>query len=122
MFKVSSKRYERVNMVHFQVIDVDGSRHEIEARPGQSLMEAVLRTSVSGVEAKCRGNCCCVTCHVYIDPAWSKELNKPSVMEESMLDFAEAVDARSRLACQVIIRDECEGMIVSVPLQRTLGA
>jgi 2Fe-2S ferredoxin len=43
-------------------------------------------------------------------------------MEESMLDFAEGVDARSRLACQVRVTEACEGMIVTVPpTQHTPG-
>jgi 2Fe-2S ferredoxin len=108
-------------MVLIQVIDVDGSRHEIKARPGQSLMEAALRTTVTGIEAKCRGNCCCVTCHVYIDPKWSNAITPASAMEESMLDFAESVDARSRLACQVVIAEACDGMVVTVPSQRVMG-
>jgi 2Fe-2S ferredoxin len=110
------------HLLSITVIDTDGSRHAITARPGQSLMEAVLRTSVKGIEAKCRGNCCCVTCHVYIDPLWAAAFAAPSPMEESMLDFAEDVDARSRLACQVILTEDCHGMIVTVPLQRTIGA
>lgn len=39
-----------------------------------------------------------------------------------MLDFAEDVDARSRLACQVRVNEACEGMVVDVPqAQRILG-
>ena len=85
-------------------------------------MEAALRASVPGIDAKCRGNCACVTCHVYIDPVWQATVGGPSVMEESMLDFAEGVDVRSRLSCQVLVTERCDGMIVRVPAnQRLLG-
>lgn len=43
-------------------------------------------------------------------------------MEESMLDFAEAADARSRLSCQVRVNRSCDGLVVKVPAeQRVLG-
>jgi ferredoxin len=39
-----------------------------------------------------------------------------------MLDFAEGVDAGSRLACQVRVTEACDGMIVAVPAtQHTPG-
>ena len=100
----------------------DGTRQRVEVRVGVSLMEAALRASVPGIEAKCRGNCACVTCHVYIDPAWRTAFGGPGAMEESMLDFAEATDPRSRLSCQVRVNILCDGMIVEVPAeQRVLG-
>jgi len=100
----------------------DGARQEVVARVGRSVMEAALQANVPGIEAKCRGNCCCVTCHVYIDPVWSAVLGPPGAMEESMLDFAEGADARSRLACQVRITALCDGLVVATPPeQRVLG-
>lgn len=100
----------------------DGSRQHVPARAGVSLMEAALRADVRGIEAKCRGNCACVTCHVYIDPRWRAVLGQPGAMEESMLDFADAVDGRSRLSCQVRIDSSCDGLVVEVPAeQRVLG-
>lgn len=39
-----------------------------------------------------------------------------------MLDFAEAADGRSRLACQVRVNRGCDGLVVEVPAeQRVLG-
>jgi 2Fe-2S ferredoxin len=100
----------------------DGRRTAVQAREGMSLMEVALRNLIDGVEAKCRGNCACVTCHVHVDPRWRSAIGAPSAMEESMLDFAEGVDEGSRLACQVRLTNACEGMVVSVPgQQRTLG-
>ena len=87
-----------------------------------SLVEAALRFSVAGIDAKCRGNCACVTCHVYIDVAWASVVGAPGPMEESMLDFAEGADARSRLACQIRVTEACDGMVVETPaVQHTLG-
>jgi ferredoxin, 2Fe-2S len=103
-------------------VQADGTEVVIGARAGMSLMEAALRANVQGIDAKCRGNCACVTCHVYIDPRWRSVLGPPGPMEESMLDFAEDVDGRSRLSCQVRIDDLCDGLTVQVPAeQRILG-
>ncbi len=83
-------------------------------------MEAALRADIPGVDAKCRGCCACVTCLVYVDP--SVPLPPPGPMEASMLDFADAANPRSRLACQVRVDAACDGMVVEVPAsQRTLG-
>jgi ferredoxin, 2Fe-2S len=103
-------------------LQADGGRQRVSIRPGMSLVEAALRHDVPGIDAKCRGNCACVTCHVHISGIWREVLGPPGPMEESMLDFAEGVDDRSRLACQVRVTDACEGMIVMVPLrQHILG-
>ena len=99
-----------------------GGRTSVHAREGMSLVEVALLNEIEGIEAKCRGNCACVTCHVHIHPRWATVIGRPLAMEESMLDFAEDVDAGSRLACQVRLTNACDGMEVAVPeQQRTLG-
>jgi 2Fe-2S ferredoxin len=103
-------------------VQADGRRDALEVRAGVSLMEAALRAGLPGIDAKCRGNCACVTCHVHIDPVWRSVVPPPGPMEASMLDFADDVDADSRLACQVRITEACDGMIVRVPAsQHVLG-
>jgi 2Fe-2S ferredoxin len=103
-------------------VQPDGSSLSVRVAPGVSLMEAAVRAGVPGIDAKCRGSCACVTCHIHLDPAWRSLLPPQSAMEESMLDFTDGVDAGSRLACQVRVTDACDGMIVRVPaIQRTLG-
>ena len=103
-------------------VQADGALRRLQVRVGMSLMEAALRAGVPGIEAKCRGNCACVTCHVHIDPSWHHALGAPGAMEESMLDFAEGVGPRSRLSCQVRVNDLCDGLVVEVPAeQRVLG-
>lgn len=103
-------------------VQADGVSRQVVAWVGMSLMEAALRASIPGIDAKCRGHCACVTCHVYVDPAWHAVLGSPTAIEEDMLDFAFGVDERSRLSCQVRINDLCDGLKVEVPReQRILG-
>ena len=59
-------------------VQPDGTCRQVQARAGVSLMEAAVRANVEGIEAKCRGNCACVTCHVYIDPRWSAVMSAPT--------------------------------------------
>ncbi len=60
-------------MINISVKDLDGQVHEIEAREGDSLMEA-LREHEWGVAAICGGLCSCGTCHVYVDEEWVEQI------------------------------------------------
>ena len=42
-------------------------------------------------------------------------VGEPSPMEEDMLDFGYDVRPSSRLSCQIKVRDELDGLVVSVP-------
>lgn len=109
-------------MPFIRYVQADGTGQCVQVQVGMSVMEAALRAGVPGIDAKCRGNCACVTCHVFIDPVWRSAVGHPGAMEESMLDFAEGVDARSRLSCQVRVTAACDGMIVHLPeTQRVPG-
>lgn len=96
-------------------VESDGTRREVEAQPGATLMETAIRNGVRGIVAECGGACTCATCHVYVDPEWISVTGGPSPMEEDMLDFAFAVEDNSRLSCQIRIRDELDGLVVHVP-------
>ena len=51
----------------------------------------------------------------YIEHDWREATGKPSAMEESMLDFAEEVEANSRLSCQIRVSDALDGLVVRLP-------
>ena len=82
-------------------IAADGSRYEVDAENGSTVMENAIRNGVPGIEAECGGACSCATCHVYVDEAWREKVGPPSEMEEDMLDFAFDVRPTSRLSCQI---------------------
>jgi ferredoxin, 2Fe-2S len=102
-------------MAKITFIQPDGTRQEVVAEPGMTVMEAARKELVPGIEAECGGACSCATCHVYVDEAWREKVGPPSQMEEDMLDFAFDVRASSRLSCQIKVREELDGLIVSVP-------
>ena len=99
-------------------VNQDGTRHEVDAANGTTAMENAVRNDVPGIEAECGGACACATCHVYVDEAFAALVGEPEAMEEDMLDFAFDMRENSRLSCQIKIRGELEGLILTVPEQQ----
>ncbi|MBC7283041.1 2Fe-2S iron-sulfur cluster-binding protein [Hoeflea sp.] len=102
-------------MTKITLVAFDGTRFDVDAENGSTVMENAIRNSVPGIEAECGGACACATCHVYVDEAWSEKVGSPEPMEEDMLDFAYDVRPTSRLSCQIKVRSELDGLIVHVP-------
>jgi len=96
-------------------IDHEGKERPVEVSNGETVMEAALKNSVPGIDADCGGACACATCHVYVDAAFMDKVGKPEEMEQSMLDFAENVQENSRLSCQIVAREELDGLKVTTP-------
>ena len=78
-------------------------------------MEAAVKHMIPGIDADCGGACACATCHVYVAQEWLEKIAPKDDMEESMLDFAEAVQDNSRLSCQIIMKDNLDGITVTTP-------
>ena len=102
-------------MAKITYIEHTGKEHIIEVKPGQSVMEGAVKNNIPGIDADCGGACACATCHVYVDDVWADKTGKASVMEESMLDFANDLQPTSRLSCQIIVSDALDGLIVRMP-------
>lgn len=102
-------------MVKVIYVNQDGTRFEIEAEAGSTVMENAVRNAVPGIEAECGGACACATCHVYVDEAWTAAVGEPSPIEEDMLDFAYEVRPNSRLSCQIRLTREMDGLVVTTP-------
>ena len=102
-------------MTKITIVAHDGTRFDIEAENGSTVMENAIKNAVPGIEAECGGACACATCHVYVDEAFREIVGDPEPMEEDMLDFAFDVRPNSRLSCQIRVRDELDGLVVTVP-------
>jgi ferredoxin, 2Fe-2S len=102
-------------VVKVTYIEHNGKEHVIEAKVGHSVMEGAVKHNIPGIDADCGGACACATCHVHVDPEWFEKTGGPSVMEESMLDFANELEPTSRLSCQIILTDDLDGLIVRIP-------
>jgi len=93
----------------------EGTRYDVEAEVGTTVMENAVKNLVPGIEAECGGACSCATCHVYVDDAWTAATGAPEPMEEDMLDFAADLRPTSRLSCQIKVTEELDGLVVHVP-------
>ena len=78
-------------------------------------METALRHSVPGIVAECGGSCTCATCLVHVAEEWVDRVGQRSPEEEDQLDFAFDVRPKSRLACQIKVTDELDGLVVHTP-------
>ena len=96
-------------------IDHKGVSRSIDAEIGSTVMETAVKNQVPGIEAECGGACACATCHVYVDEAWVDKLPRREAMEDDMLDFAFEVQPNSRLSCQIKVKAELDGLIVTTP-------
>ncbi|OZD68979.1 2Fe-2S ferredoxin [Rhodococcoides fascians] len=92
----------------------DGSNHSVRLSDGESLMRGALRAGVPGMVAECGGDLTCGTCHVYISEDWLDRAGTRTGDEEELLDLMEDVRNVSRLACQITVRDDMEGLTVVV--------
>jgi 2Fe-2S ferredoxin len=97
-------------------VEDDGTVRALDdLAPGQSLMEAGREHDVAGILGDCGGACACATCHVYIDPDWIDRVGPPDDVEAEMLDMVSDVrQDDSRLACQIRLRAELDGLSVRV--------
>ena len=73
-------------MTKITIVAFDGTRFDINAENGSTVMENAIRSSVPGIEAECGGACACATCHVYVDEAWTEKVGAPEAMEEAYAD------------------------------------
>ena len=70
---------------------------------------------IPGIDADCGGGMACATCHVYVKEEWLDKLPVKEDGEEDMLDMAFEPKSNSRLSCQIIVSDELDGLVVSIP-------
>jgi 2Fe-2S ferredoxin len=92
----------------------DGSRKEVDAANGLSVMEIAHEHHID-LEGACEGALACSTCHVIVDDAWFEQLDESTEEEEDMLDLAFALTHTSRLGCQIKMCDELDGLVVTLP-------
>jgi ferredoxin, 2Fe-2S len=96
-------------------IAFNGAPHTVDAPVGTNLMRAATDNNVPGIDGDCGGNCACATCHVFVDAAWEAWAGARTAIEDDMLNFAPELRSNSRLACQIIVTEALDGLVVSMP-------
>ena len=95
-------------------VEVDGNRREIAAEAGRSVLEIAHANNID-IEGACEGALACSTCHVIVDKDWYEKLPEATEEEEEMLYLAFGLQRTSRLACQIIMTPELDGLVVALP-------
>jgi len=91
----------------------DGRRLAADAAPGYHLVE-LIRASGLPIKAECGGAGACATCHVRVADPWRDLLPEPSEDEVAKLDEIPSADDSSRLACQIVMRKELDGLALEL--------
>jgi ferredoxin len=103
-----------VSSVGVTFVNVDGARVAAAGDAGDRLLE-VCQAAGLPLEGTCEGHMACSTCHVIVAPDWFDRLPPAVDDEEDMLDLAAGVTRTSRLACQIRLVPELDGLEVRIP-------
>lgn len=95
-------------------IERDGALCEADAAPGERLLEVAQRAG-QPLEGTCEGDMACATCHVIVAADDAARLPPASEEEEDMLDLAYGATRHSRLACQIVLDAQLDGLTVRIP-------
>ena len=101
-------------MPQMTFIATDGTHLVVNAPIGDSVLDIAHGNQIA-IEGACEGSMACSTCHVIIDKSWYQKLDEVSEDEEDMLDLAFGLTRTSRLGCQIVITEEMDGLVVSLP-------
>ena len=93
-----------------------GEEVAAEAAAGDILLH-VAQAAGMPLEGTCEGQMACSTCHVVVAPEWFERLPPASEEEEDMLDLAAGARRTSRLACQIVLGEEFDGLVVAIPAE-----
>jgi 2Fe-2S ferredoxin len=95
--------------------EFDGTAHAVEVQLGYSVMQGAVENCIPGIDGDCGGRSACATCHIFVDAAWQAKTGGRSPIEEEMLAFAPTLQPGSRLACQIRVTADLDGLIVTMP-------
>jgi len=79
-----------------------------------TVMEIAQQNQVPGIEGACGGCCSCATCHVRVHPDWIEKTGRATESEQDLLDLESKACDRSRLCCQIEMKEELDGLVVEV--------
>ncbi|HEU4960248.1 MAG TPA: 2Fe-2S iron-sulfur cluster-binding protein [Sphingomonas sp.] len=96
-------------------VNADGATvEEAKGSPGDRLLD-LAQAYGQPLEGTCEGQMACSTCHVIVAAEDFDRLPPASEEEEDMLDLALGATRTSRLACQIVLSDDLDGLTVKMP-------
>ena len=101
-------------MIKFTVIDRNGESKEVEVPEGINLnLMELLKASDYEILATCGGMALCATCRVDVESGL-EQLAPAEDMELDMLDTLPDANPESRLACQLRVNEQLEGIVIKI--------
>ena len=101
-------------MIRVRFVGVDGTVADASGSPGDTLL-SLGQAHGQPLEGTCEAQMACSTCHVIVDPADFGRLPAATEEEEDMLDLAAGATRTSRLACQIALAPDLDGLTVRIP-------
>ena len=86
----------------------------VDAAIGETLLDVAKNNNIK-LFGGCDGAGVCGTCHVFIDKDFIEKLNEASLEETDLLEILPNGKMNSRLACQVIVTEDLDGLVVTIP-------
>lgn len=99
-------------------VQPDGRRDQVIVPAGETVMDGALDNGVAGILGQCGGGCTCSTCHCFISPEWAQRLPAPHQDELDLLEYLPTRTDDSRLACQIEVTGDLDGLMVTLPLEQ----
>jgi 2Fe-2S ferredoxin len=101
-------------------ISQDQKTTTLDVDVGTSVMQAAVFNGIDGIVAECGGSCMCATCHVYVREDQRALCPPMETDEDAMLEgTASERLPNSRLSCQLIVSEQMEGLVVTMPETQT---
>jgi len=91
----------------------NGAQFSPRARAGARIMDAI-RADGFPIKGGCRGQCVCSNCHIKVSRPWRSLLPPPSEAEREALRDVAGADERSRLACQLLMTADLDGLAIEL--------
>lgn len=96
------------------IFKTDAGETVVDAVLGDTLLEVAKKNGIS-LFGGCDGAGVCGTCHVFIDPEYISKVNEATFEEQDLLEILPNGKTNSRLACQIVITEQLDGMLVTIP-------
>ncbi|KFD55030.1 hypothetical protein M514_04212 [Trichuris suis] len=115
--RLASVNSEAKKRISAAFLAPDGKRYVGQSDVGDTLLDVVVKCNlpIDGFGI-CGGALACSTCHVILKKEdYDRIPNRPSDDEVDLLDMALGLTKTSRLACQIQLTEDLEGVEVSLP-------
>ena len=99
-------------------IDKNEQQYIVDVDKGVNLMQAAVDNLVPSILGDCGGAAACATCHVFVAPEWAERAGQVSDIEADLIDGLLETKPTSRLACQIIMDDKLDGIVLYLPEQQ----